>query len=85
MIEFGEFVFTLIGLAAIVVTARAAWVFGGAVAMWIGRRTFNPDDMQWRRGTADGRPPLRYVVDGWGRVVYAELDPDTPTQKEPKP
>ena len=84
MTEFGEFVFTLVGLVAIVVTFRSAWVFGGSVAMWISRRTFNPDDMEWRRGTADGRPPLRYVVDGWGRVVYAELDPDATKQEGPK-
>ena len=81
MQEFGEFVFTMIGMGAVILTVRVAWIMAVPISMFLARWV-GKDELSWHRGTASGRPPLRWVEDGWGRIVYAEIDPDPITEQE---
>lgn len=74
MSEIGEMILTMVGAATILIVLRVAWLMAEPLAMMITKRFSG--EMQWHRGTAKGRPPVRYVTDGWGRVVFMELDPE---------
>ena len=81
MQEIGELIATLMGVGSVVLVVRVAWIMAEPVAMRVTQWAAK-GDMEWHIGTAKGRPALRYVTDGWGRVVYAELDPDAQSDKE---
>lgn len=76
MEEFGKFAFQMIGFGFALMVMRIAWLLAEPFLMWATKKTGLSGEMEWERGTAKGRPPVRYVKDGWGRVVYMELDPD---------
>lgn len=76
MEQIGEMAAAVLGIAVAASALRFGWAMGQPLAMWATGKLGVNERMQWQRGTADGRPPVRYVTDGWGRVVFMELDPD---------
>jgi hypothetical protein len=77
--QIGEVVTFIVGASVTAAALRFGWSLGLPLAMWATGKMGEKKQIKWRSGTAVGRPDVRYVEDGWGRIVWMELDPDATT------